>query len=125
MSTSSKALVAYILRTVPNQNAFQFYTGIGVPTQLHAENLESFLETTKIANVSSIEFHMNRGDFANWFKMLGDDLLFRQLVNLQKKDLEGEALRKRLLQILRLRYGKLRKLALKPSKTYESPTMNI
>ncbi len=54
---------------------------------------------------------MNRGDFENWIRTLGDEPLTKQIQNLGRKKLVGEALRKRLLQILQLRYGRLRRPA--------------
>jgi hypothetical protein len=54
---------------------------------------------------------MNRGDFDKWVAMLGDETLSKQIINLKRNTFHGEKMRKRLLQIMRLRLGYLRKLA--------------
>jgi len=111
MYSSPRERVNQILREVAAEKAFQFYTDIGAPLPLHARSLEDFLNIAKTVDVKSIEFHSTRGDFGNWIHMLGDEILARQLANLRKKNLTGEVLRTRLLLLLRLRHGMLRKLA--------------
>ena len=111
MPIPSAELAAHILAKVPKEKAFWFYTGIASPTQTSADDLESFLNIVKTVETKSIEFHMGREDFENWIQMLGDEVLTRQIRNLREKKLTGEDLRKRLLQILQLRYGILRKMA--------------
>jgi len=111
MSAPSTVQAAQILAEVPKEKAFWFYTGVDSPTQICADDLESFLNIVKKVEIKSIEFHMGREDFENWIRMLGDEVLAQQVTNLKQKKLTGEPLRKRLLQILQLRYGRLRKLA--------------
>jgi len=111
MPIPATELAVHILSKVPREKAFRFYTGIASPTQSSADDLESFLNSVKTVEPRSIEFHMGREDFENWIQMLGDEMLTRQIRNLKEKKLTGEVLRKRLVQILQLRYGRLRKTA--------------
>ncbi len=98
-----------ILTKVSGENAFRFYVDVGVPTQTCADSLEDFLGAVRKVEVRSVEFHIGRGDFGRWMSLLGDELLAKQMVNLKGRDLRGEALRKRLVQILQLRIGRLRR----------------
>jgi hypothetical protein len=111
MSAPSTVQAAKVLAKVPKEKAFWFYTGVDSPTQICADDLESFLNIVKEIEIKSIDFHMGREDFENWIRMLGDEILARQVANLKQKRLIGEPMRKRLLQTLQLRYGWLRKLA--------------
>ena len=63
------------------------------------------------ADIVSVEFHMQRGDFEVWFKMLGDAELAKKTSLLKKKNLGGEDLRKNLRNIVEQRYLYLAKLA--------------
>ena len=100
-----------ILRAYPDTQAFYFYIDVGSPTGESAHNLAEFIKTIKTVETNSLEFHSQRGDFENWIKMLGDDTLSKQMANIQKSEITGEHLRKRVLQVLHLRYGMLRKIA--------------
>jgi hypothetical protein len=100
-----------ILSDYPNSGAFLFYRDIGSPTGESANSLGEFIGLIKTVDTSSLEFHNQRGDFVNWVKMLGDEVLAKQIGNIQKSELKGGVLRKRLLQVLHLRHGFLRKIA--------------
>ena len=104
-----------ILKELPVEKAFYYYSEIGSPTGVCARSLGQFLDSMKEIETSSLEFHMSRGDFEKWVLMLGDETLSQQITKLGQGDLHGEPLRRRLLQLLRLRYGLLRKLALIPT----------
>jgi hypothetical protein len=96
---------------VPAEKAFYFYRDVGARTGAIAKSLGEFVNLAGSVELRSIEFHLSRGDFEKWIQMLGDETLARQLARLKLEKLSGDQLRKRLLQILRLRYGLLRKLA--------------
>lgn len=92
-----------LLSPVPNEKAFYFFTGIGDYIGICANSLEDFCENIRIIDSRSFEFHMNRGDFENWFNGLGDTELARKISLLKTEDLNKEELRKVIYQTVRNR----------------------
>ena len=69
-----------ILREVGDEEAFQFYTGIGQPTGDKAASLLDLLQKTKTVKLESLAFHLQRKDFQNWLeKTVGDLKLARKI----------------------------------------------
>jgi hypothetical protein len=87
---------------------------VGKPLSLHAHNLRDFPNKLDKADVVSVEFHMQRGDFEAWFKGLGDEELAKKTAFLKKRNFAGEDLRKQLHNIVELRYFELAKLSGQP-----------
>jgi len=108
-TTKEKAIT--ILAYTPHDKAFNFYTTLDKPLHIHAHNLRDF--TTKLEKIdsTSLEFHLNRGDFETWFKDLGDEELTKKTILLKQKNSTGEELRKQLQTITKQRYIELAKLA--------------
>ena len=106
---------AKILRELLPEQAFYFHRDVGAPTGITANSLAGFIDSIKTIEATSLEFHMSRGDFEKWVKMFGDETLSQQIANLKRDTLHGENMRKRLLQITRLRLGYLKKLANAPT----------
>ena len=104
-----KGVASNILRSVPPQNAFFFYRAIGAPTGAAARNLSDFLGVINTIDVASLQFHIGRGDFESWIKMLGDNTLAKQVANLKEKRLRGEELRLQLAETVRDRLDSLKK----------------
>ncbi len=104
-----KSAASSILRSVPPQNAFYFYRAIGAPTGAAARNLLDFLGILNTIDVTSIQFHLGRGDFENWIKMLGDNTLVEQLAGLRDKKLRGEEVRLQLVNAVKSRLDTLQK----------------
>ena len=100
---------ASVLRDVPPQNAFYFYRSIGAPTGAAARNLSDFVGVLSSIDIASIQFHAGRGDFENWFRMLGEDSLARQITGLNEKKLSGEQLRMRLVDVVKTRINRIQK----------------
>ena len=98
-----------VLRSVPPQNAFYFYRAIGVPTGAAARNLPDFLGILNTIDLTSLQFHLARGDFENWVIMLGDNTLARQLAGLKEKKVRGEDLRLQIVGIVKARVDTLQK----------------
>ncbi len=98
-----------ILRSVPPQNAFYFYRAIDAPTGAAARSLPDFLGVLNNIDIASIQFHVGRGDFENWLKMLGDDTLAKQILELKERKLRGEQLRLRLVETVKTRLDQLQK----------------
>jgi hypothetical protein len=108
-TTKEKAVA--ILAYAPHDKAFNFYVTVGKPLSLHAHNLRDFIHKLDKADIASVEFHMQRGDFEAWFKGLGDEELVKKTGLLKKKNLVGEDLRKQLRNVVELRYLELAKLS--------------
>jgi len=109
--SSQNKSVAEILRNVPDENAFYFYVGEGSPSGLKASSLREFLAQAEIADPASVSFHAGRGDFEKWVRMLGDPTLAKQLQTVSSQNLSPEELKTKMLRVIRMRVGKLRKLA--------------
>ena len=111
-TTKEKAMA--ILAYSPHNKAFNFYVTVGKPLSLHAHNLKDFTNKLDRADVASIEFHMQRGDFEVWFKGLGDGELAKKTFLLKQRNLVEEDLRTRLRGIVERRYFELTKLTGQP-----------
>lgn len=111
INETTKEKAAAILAYAPHDKAFNFYVTVGKPLSLHAHNLRDFPNKLDKADVVSVEFHMQRGDFEAWFKGLGDEELAKKTAFLKKKNFVGEDLRKQLHYIVELRYFELAKLS--------------
>jgi hypothetical protein len=104
-----KNVASNILRSVPPQNAFYFYRAIGTPTGAAARNLPDFLGILNSIDLTSLQFHLGRGDFENWLKMLGDDTLAKQIAALKDRKMRGEDLRMQLVDTVKARLDSLQK----------------
>jgi hypothetical protein len=92
-----KEKTSKILRTLPREKAFYFFTSIGNYTGESAASLKEFMEKIKDVNIKSLEFHLYRGDFEKWIaEVLQDEELALELKKLQKFNLTGDAIRKEL-----------------------------
>jgi len=89
-----------ILTQTPHEKAFHFYTAIEKPSNTYAHGLQDFLEKIQKINTESIEFHVCRGDFENWFTCIGDEELAKKMALLKEKKLCGEELRRKLYAIV-------------------------
>jgi hypothetical protein len=108
---NNKEKATAILSYTPHDRAFNFYVTVDKPLSLHAHNLRDFANKLQRADIASIEFHMQRGDFEAWFKGLGDEELAKKTALLKQKNVVGEDLRKQLSEIVEQRYLALAKLA--------------
>ena len=86
-----------ILRTVPREKAFYFFTSIGNYTGVSAASLKEFVEKINEVNMKSLEFHLHRGDFEKWLdEVLEDTRLAEEIRKLRRINLAGESLRNQL-----------------------------
>jgi hypothetical protein len=107
--------ISKILRTVPREKAFYFFTSIGNYTGVSASSLKEFMEKINEVNVKSLEFHLYRGDFEKWIsEVLQDEELAVEVRKLQKFNLTGDALRNQLYVTVSRR---LKRLTSQPSPT--------
>ena len=98
-----------ILKTVPYENGFHFYTAPGHFTRETATSLDTFEKKLQIIPADSVNFHLQRGDFQKWIKdTLGDEELAKRVSSI-KRTLPVEDLRKELLAIVQTRITELRR----------------
>jgi DNA-binding MarR family transcriptional regulator len=89
------------LKPLPENLNFHFYLAVGEPVNLHAASVKEFHDQVVKVNVVSLEFHVYRGDFENWFQnAVGDAAFAEELSKLKKKNLKGEELRKALIKAI-------------------------
>jgi MoaA/NifB/PqqE/SkfB family radical SAM enzyme len=99
-----------ILRKLPRENAFYFFTSIGNYTGVSADSLEEFVKKILEVNIKSLEFHLNRGDFQKWIdETLEDKALSDEVKKLQLLKPVGNDLRDNLYLMVSRHYEKLRK----------------
>ncbi|MDH5754734.1 MAG: DUF5752 family protein [Candidatus Bathyarchaeota archaeon] len=97
-----------ILRTLPREKAFYFFTTIGNYTGESASSLKEFVEKINEVNVKSLEFHFYRGDFKKWVaEVLQDKELAEELRKLQETSLSGNLLRNQLYAVVSKHYKEL------------------
>ena len=96
-----------ILAHVTKEKAFHFYTDLEKPLNIYAHSLKEFEEKIQKVNAESLEFHVCRGDFENWFTSLGDEELTKKMALLREKKLCGEELRRKLYDIVESRCAAL------------------
>ena len=101
--------ISRILRKVPRENAFYFFTSIGNYTGESATSLEEFVKKVKEVNVKSLEFHLYRGDFEKWVtETLEDEELAEKIRSLKSLSPTGSSLRDQLYLIVSKRYEVLK-----------------
>jgi hypothetical protein len=113
----NKEKATAILSYAAQDKAFIFYISVGKPLSLHAHNLRDFANKLDKADLASVEFHLQRGDFEAWFKGLGDEELAKKTALLKKKNAAGEDMRKQLRCIVEQRHLDLAKRAGQPIPT--------
>jgi len=100
------------LRAFPAERAFTFFYEFARPTQTTVHSLEEFNSALKDVDVTSIEFHTERGDFERWIRhVIGDNTLADKLRDAVKRELGGEILRKRIVNAVELRIKELKAIA--------------
>jgi hypothetical protein len=101
-----------ILRTVPLDQSFFFFEGIGEYTGRSARNLNEFFEIINQIDMKSVTFHFRRGDFDKWIREgLNDVKLARSLKRI-KKSACGEELRNKVSRAVRRRMNELDEMLL-------------
>lgn len=79
-SRPSQAEIKAILRTVPYEQAFYFFEGLGKPTKHFATGLVDFRDKINNVSTTSLLFHLKRKDFENWIReVLRDSELARRI----------------------------------------------
>jgi len=106
VTTSS---ISRILRKVPRENAFYFFTSVGNYMGENVASLEEFVKKIKEVNVKSLEFHLYRGDLKKWVdETLEDKELAEKIKSLESLNPSGDSLRDQLFLIVSKHYEKLK-----------------
>jgi hypothetical protein len=100
----------HLLRTVTLDKAFHFYREVGQSLGQSARSLSEFAAAVKSVDASSVRFHVERGDFESWFKMLGDKSLADQVAALRGKGISPDELRGKVISMVGARVDELRKI---------------
>jgi hypothetical protein len=100
--------IVEILRTVPYDKGFHFYTAPDNFSGETATSLDDLEKKLQVVAANSVNFHFHRGDFQKWIEdTLGDRELAKRL-SLVKLTFPVEDLRKELLAIVQTRITELR-----------------
>ncbi|UCF59268.1 MAG: hypothetical protein JSV15_02325 [Candidatus Bathyarchaeota archaeon] len=110
--TKEKAL--HILRELPKEEAFHFYTGLDQYVGVYATSLNDFCDKIQKVNVKSVEFHAPRRDFELWLDSLGDLELAKIMGIIRRASLSGENLRKKVYESVKSRCEELADLSGSP-----------
>jgi len=106
----SKEAAEKILRELPMERAFYFYTDYNQYTGIYARSLEEFAKVLKDVNPKSVRFHLIRGDFQVWIKDLGDFEFADRLNGLRWLNVDDEALRDIIADHVMKRVQKLKEI---------------
>jgi hypothetical protein len=88
---------ARILRTLSRENAFYFFTSVGNYTGQRAMSLEEFATKIREVTITSLEFHLYRGDFEKWAdEVLEDNILTKRISAVKLLEPFGNSLRDQL-----------------------------
>ena len=99
-SADTKLTAEKILAKVPYSNGFHFFTSVGQYTGETAVSLETFAREVEVISIESIDFHFKRADFQKWIaEAIGDTELATAIGHIEK-ELTGEVLRRRILEII-------------------------
>lgn len=97
-----------ILKAVPREKAFYFFTSIGNYTGASASSMREFMEKINEVNVKSLEFHLYRGDFEKWAnEVLQDAELAGDIRRLHGLNLSSDAIRGQLYSAVSRRFKRL------------------
>jgi predicted transcriptional regulator len=107
LSKVSREKAMEILAYLPVEKSFHFYADVGKPLNVHAASLGDFCDKILKVDMSSIEFHVNRGDFEAWLTALGDAELARKMLLVREQKITGENLRRKVHEIVKNRHDTL------------------
>ena len=87
---------------IPDDKAFYFCNGGGY-VGIRAKSMPEFVSAVKKAPANSLEFHLrgDKNDFAAWFYHVAKNKrLSKRMMDIKKKNLNGEKLRSELLKVV-------------------------
>ena len=99
-----------LLKTVPSEYSFQFFTELGKNTGITASSTVEFAEKLQIIPIQSVTFHFQRQDFQRWFIIvIGDEELAKRIDQINVWIHDEENLRKELSEKVQNRITELTK----------------
>ncbi len=99
-----------LLKTVPFENDFQFFTELGKNTGINASSTVELAEKLQIIPIQSVTFHFQRQDFQRWLKItIGDEELAKRVDQINVWTYDDENLRKKLFETVQNRIAELTK----------------
>lgn len=91
---------------VPEDRQFNFYIAIDKPVNMSVRTVREFQEAMLKVDASSLEFHLGRDDFQNWFSStIIDEKFAIELADMKAKNLRGEELRRAIMEAAKNRYS--------------------
>ncbi|MDR0461684.1 MAG: hypothetical protein LBH62_09760 [Nitrososphaerota archaeon] len=102
----AKKIMAY----TPHDKAFNFHVNADTSLHMHAHSLQDFANKIVRIDLKTIEYHMCKGEFENWFKCLGDQELTKKAVIIKERKITGEKLQRLFHDIVTQRCQELMKL---------------
>ena len=103
-------LVKKILRTVPQNEAFYFFTDIREYTGECATSLDDFFNKIRFQDLKSVHFHFDRRDFEKWIKGTIGDAILAEKIGKIKNSVNREEIRTEIHRIVEQRLSQLKKL---------------
>jgi len=96
-----------LLRSVPYEKGFHFFTELGKYTGITACSTVEFAEKLQIIPVESVMFHFQRQDFQKWLiNTIGDEEIAKKIDSIEVRP-SDENLRKELFKTVRNRITEL------------------
>jgi DNA-binding Lrp family transcriptional regulator len=90
---------------LPKNLRFEFYFALSQPAGVSAGSVKEFHEAAGKVSAASLEFHLGRGDFENWFRIaVGDASLADDFAKMQKTELKGEDLKAAITKAVEAKY---------------------
>ena len=112
---------ANALRTVTPDKAFIFYRDYGQPLGVTSKSLDELVASLKSIEPSSVKFHVEEGDFENWFTMVGDKSLAGQVAALCGKNFSPYKLKEKVSSMVNKRVDQLHKIARSKGSVAQAP----
>lgn len=109
MKVINEEIASEILRTVPYDKAFHFFTGIGQYSGKLAASLADFCKKIKTIDIKSVDFHSKRRDFEKWIRKIIGDVNLANEINKIEKSIQGEELRVKIYQTVDRRLSSLKR----------------
>ncbi len=96
-----------LLKSVPFENGFHFFTEYGKYTGITSTSMVEFAEKLQIVPIQSVTFHFQHQDFQKWFKdTIGDEELAKRIDKINAGT-QNENLRKELSKTVQNRIAEL------------------
>ncbi|MFA5364083.1 MAG: DUF5752 family protein [Candidatus Bathyarchaeia archaeon] len=97
------------LRTLSRETGFYFFTSYGNYTGISAMSMEDFLNKLEEVSVTSLEFHLYRGDFERWASdVLEDTKLSDRISAVKLLEPVDSSLREQLVSVVSTRLEELK-----------------